>query len=350
MCLQLHVSSFSRAAIFLGLVALWPTGAAGQRKGAVSNPPASGGVQPPVVGFVTQDALRLRPVVGAVGAAVLGDSYTLPESIKRLSVSPAGSFAIAESTEDRPVSVLPIGTEGVGVPVAVSGAFSHADCVEFSVSGSTVALYSASAQRIQIVTNLPGSASVQQEFDVSSLSMPFTAMAVSDDGTTVLAGVSSGQSGAVYRLSAGSAIENVLSAASPSALRFLPQTDSALLADSALNQILLLRELSGTVAVKVLAGPEEGANGPNQIEVLADNRTIVVGNAGANSLLLIDVLRGTTTVLPTFAPVSAMRTVKMRSGVALATEGPPAYWLFGGEPAHPVLTLIADPAAVANQQ
>lgn len=84
--------------------------------------------------------------------------------------------------------------------------------------------------------------------------------------------------------------------------------------------------------------------------MLADNRTAVVGNSGASSLLLIDLQRGSTATLPIFAPVVSMRTVQMRSAVALSTSGPPAYWLLGGESGNPVLTMVADPALVANKQ
>ncbi len=175
-------------------------------------------------------------------------------------------------------------------------------------------------------------------------------MAVNDDGSMLLVGISDGQSGAVYRLTSDNALTNILSTASPSALRFVPQSDSALVADGQLNQILLLSTLSGSVGVKALAGADDGASGPNQIEVLADNRTAVIGNSGASSLLLIDLQLGTSRSFPIFAPAVSMRTVRMRSGVALSTSGPPAYWLLGGEFGNPVLTMIADSALAANKQ
>ncbi len=152
------------ALIITGLFALLAPGTAADNKGTVAGlPAASTGLQAPVLGFIAQDATRLRPVVGVVGAAVLGDSFALQDSVTGLSISPSGSFAVAERSDGQPLSVLPIGPDAVGVLQPVAGAFLHGDRVDFSVSGSTAALYSASRQRIQIIGNLPDTAAIRQE-------------------------------------------------------------------------------------------------------------------------------------------------------------------------------------------
>jgi hypothetical protein len=334
------------------LIALSTAFAADKKASAGATSGASSeGLRVPVLGFVAKpDGAELRPVMGALGAAVLGDSVTLQDSVIRMNVSPAGSFALATRSDSQPLSVVPIDEAGTGAMQPITGAFPQYDAIEFSASGFTAALYSAANQRIQIVTGLPDSPALSQDLDVSSLGAPVFSIAVADDASIVLVGTSDGQSGAVYRITPDNVTVNILTAAVPSALRLIPQTDSALIADSQVNQVLLVSTLSGTPSVKALAGPDDGASGPDRIELLAGNRLAVVANLSASSVLFIDLQLAKSTSVPINAPAISLKPIKLRTGLAIVTAAPAAYWLVSNGPDGPVISLIADLAAIAGNQ
>lgn len=310
----------------------------------------SDGLRVPVLGFVTKaDTGELRPIIGAVGAAVLGDSLVVPDAVTRMAISPAGNFALAIRSDSQPISVFAIDNAGAGAMQSITGALTSWDAIEFSASGSAAVLYSASSQRIQTVTGLPDSPQLAQDLDASTLAAPVISLAIADDGATVLAGVSDGQSGAVYRITTDGAV-NMLTTTAPSALRLIPQTDSALIADSQLNQVLLVSGLSGTPTVKQLAGADDGASGPSQIELLAGNRTAVVANSKANSLLFLDLQSSKIVSVPILGPAVSLRPVRSRTGLAAVTASPSAFWLVSGNLDAPLVSLIADLAALAGNQ
>jgi hypothetical protein len=224
--------------------------------------------------------------------------------------------------------------------LTISGAFPRSDRIEFSISGSAAALYSASLQSVQVITGLPDSPQVSQGFGVSSLPAPLTALAVSDDGTALLAGVSDGQTGGIYLISASNGIRSVASAGLPAAIRFLSQSDSALVADSQTNQVLLLSTISGAIKSSVLAGSADGASGPNRIEMIGGNQAAVVANTGSKPLIWVDMPSGKVSLVSMSYPVRALYAVH-GNPLVLVSSGPSAFWLLSQTAGGPSMTYIS---------
>jgi len=187
---------------------------------------------------------------------------------------------------------------------------------------------------------LPDSPQVSQEFDVSSLPASLTALAVSDDGTTLLAGVSDGQTGGIYLVSASNGIRRLASAGLPAAIRFLSKSDSAVVADSQANQVLLLSAIGGAVTSSVLAGSADGANGPNRIEMIGGNQAAVVSNASSNQLLWVDMATGKVRLISMSYLVSALHAVNGNPLVLVFSE-PSAYWLLTQTAGGPSMTYVS---------
>jgi hypothetical protein len=309
----------------------------------------------PIVGFIVQSGTpQLRPVIGAIGAAVLGEPIPLSGEITRLVLSPMQTFALAERTVDQPLALLPVGADGVGAQLTIAGAFSRSDRIEFSPAGSVAALYSAALQRIQILSNLPESPQVAQEFDLSSLSAPVTSLAI-DDTSNLLVGTSDGDIGGVYRIFPDSATTPLFTLGVPSAITFVAGTGTALVADSQTNQVLLVSGISGSPSTTVLAGPDNGVHGPNQIEVLAENRYALVANGNpangsSNSLLSIDLQAGGVTAFPISASASGIVPLINRAGLAVSSSAPEVFWLFGNTAGNPALSFVADVSQTAVGQ
>jgi hypothetical protein len=233
---------------------------------------------------------------------------------------------------------------------SIPGAFVEIDRIEFSPAGTTALLYSESRQRVQVITHLPESSQVTHELDLSSLSLPVVSLAVADSGALILAGVSDGERGEIYRITSDNAITSIHGGWLPSALRFLPDGDTALACDRELNQVLLVSGIGETPVVTQLAGSEEGANAPGHIELLRGGKTVVVANTKANSLLLIDLEKSTTSLVPIPASATDLKAMRQRGGIAITTSDPPAFWYLGDNTDTPVLSFIADMTAIASKR
>jgi hypothetical protein len=283
--------------------------------------------------------------MGLPGAAALGSALSLPGDLTSVEISPTQTYLIAERGANDPPALLSLGSAGAGPELTISGAFSRSDRVEFSLSGSAAALYSVSMQRIQVITGLPGAPQVSQQFDVSSFPAPLVSLAVSDDGTALLAGVFDLNTRGIYFISAGNGIRRVASAKFPAAVRFVSQADSAVVADSEANQVLLLSDLTGAVTSSVLAGAADGARTPNQIEVIAGGKAALVSNEGSDGLIWIDLTNSKLTPVSFRFRVEGLQAVAGAPLVFISSE-PASLWLVNQTTGGPSVTYV--PASVGS--
>ncbi len=323
--------------------------------GSSSN--SSRDLQVPILGFVAQRAQlshhpiarsaasqargpqQVRQVVGIPSSAALGDLVALPKDLTSVEISPNQSCLIAERGANEAPALLSLGPAGAGPELIISGAFPRSERIEFSISGATAALYSASLQSVQVVTGLQGAPRVSQQFDVSALPARLTALAVSDDGTALLAGVSDGDTGGIYLITAGNGIRNIVSAKLPAAIQFLSQSDSALIADSRADQVLLLSDVTGPVTSTVLAASADGAKGPNQIQMIGGTQAALVANTNSKVLFLIDMPTRKLSLVSFSYRVVALQAVSRTPGVLISTA-PSALWLVSQSSSGPLVTFV----------
>jgi hypothetical protein len=287
----------------------------------------------PVIGFVSQPGPQLRPLLGTAGAVVLGDPIALPDGLTNLVIAPTHTFAIAERGTDQEPVIIPIGLNGAGAPNALSGAFPRSGHLEFSPSGRIAVLYSAKQGRAQLFTELPESPRLSQEFDLSSLPAPVTAIAVSDGGS-LLIGVSDGQNGAVYRATQNRLI-NLLPVNVPSAIRFLSNSDSAVVADSLSSRILLVSSISDGASARLLAGAANGVDAPVLVQIAGDRFVIA---ANTNSMLSIDLVTSFVTSVPLSSPATKLHPIADGSMAVIESDAN-SYWLFRSS-AKPQISFI----------
>jgi hypothetical protein len=322
---------------------------------AASN--ASSNLQVPILGFVAQQPQlshhpiarsaasqargpqQVRQVVGIPGSAALGDLLALPADLTSVEISPSQTCLIAERGVNQAPAMLSLGPSGAGAELIIAGAFPRSDRIEFSISGATAALYSGSLQSVQVITGLPGSPQVSQQFDVSALPAPLTALAVSDDGTSLLAGVSDGDTGGIYLITAGNGVRRVVSAKLPAAIQFLSQSDSALIADSRADQVLLLSGVTGTVSSTLLATSADGAKGPSQIQMIGGTQAALVANTASDALFWIDLPTRKLTPVSFSYQVLALQAVS-GSPVVLISTARSALWLVNQTPGGPLVTFV----------
>ncbi len=317
---------------------------------SAANSPA--GLRVPVKGLLVDLRTgQVRPVVGAAGAAVLGETLTAPAETGRIWISPSGAYAIAERNDDQPISVFAgLGTASPSLRV-LDGGMLQADSIEFSRSGSTAAIYSKELRRVQVIRGLPDLPSVRN-LDLGSLSGDVTALTPSEDGSTLLVAVSGPASGGgVFRIGADNGIAPVLADVNAASLQFV-SASSALVADAGGNRILSISFDAGREPQsKVLAGADAGVDHPVGVAVLSDGRTVVALNSNSKTALCIDIQSGETKPVSLPAPATALRAVQVPNGIAILTDQPAGYWLLSvAGSGEPVLSLISDIAVTASKQ
>lgn len=264
----------------------------------------------PVLGYFGSGS-SVRPIVGAPGAVVLGGAIALPDGISEVTPVPMSNFAIAESAGASESAVIPLNVDSAGEVRAIESSFAHSDRIAFSSSGTVAALYSSSAQQAQILVGLPENPRVDRSVDLSAPGLPLTALAVSDDAQTILAGFSDGSSGAVWAFANGADPRQIAAAGNPSALRFFAASNDSVLADAAWQQIILLRDGS---APQVLAGPGQGIAAPADLEISGDGQTVRVADS-SGKLFSIDLGSGAVDGVDSSVQASAL--VRLAPGVLL---------------------------------
>jgi hypothetical protein len=256
---------------------------------AYGQKPAS--VAQPVLSYVVDSGHQVRPLIGIVGAASVGNPADLGFDVTQAAVPPDHDYFIALS----PGSNWPILLQAGGGTIMPSWfAFATTldpatviDRVALSPTGSAAALLSSAQGRIYLFTNLSKSPVSNGQIDVSSLGA-VTAFGVSDDGKNVAIGVSDGQNGSVYVAGSWSQPIPAATMSHPAAIAFLRNSGDAIVADDLQN---IIYSLSNNQAL-LIASASDGVASPVAIATSNDNQHIFVANAKTGSVVTIS-LTGT---------------------------------------------------------
>jgi FOG: WD40 repeat len=170
----------------------------------------------------------------------------------------------------------------------LEGSIAPADLIAFSSSGDFAAAYSSAAGKLQVWRSLNQDPVLDREIDASGV----RALAISSDGASIVAATAGGLlllgPSDSRSLSAGESYRDVA---------FLPGTHDLVAVDDTLDQALLLRRVDGDVRISTLASSAEGLAGPFKIAISADAQKVIVANARAQSLLILDLALGSATSL-----------------------------------------------------
>lgn len=279
----------------------------------------------PLLGYVRVAGGELRPVTGFVGANVVEDRL---ETSGAVFAAPGNRYALVETASGIGVARLDAG--GLGPARLIEGTAAGLERAIFSPGGGSAIIPALAAGRLQVITGLPEQARVIRQLDIPAMSGAFLGAAVSEDGEVLLAAFAAGEAARLEETRVGAdQWRTVLERQSIAAVRFVGASHTALAADAAANEIVLLDK--GGAAV--LAGPEQGVNGPVDLETAAGGRRILVANSGGN-VLEIDRDNGKTRVITCgFAPHSFQR--MMGSAVAVLGRDGTSVAVIDGEAETP---------------
>jgi len=239
-------------------------------------------IQGPELGFVfDSEKGEVRPIQGIPGAAMLGKPVVLGMTLQQAAISPLQDYVLAVGGEHNQAIVFAMNHTPV-TSVMVAGADRGADQIVISSTGKAAALYYKTANRIEVLTGLPTAPKVSSEVYLSG-SPTLTAMAIGDDGHTVLVGA-----GGNVLQAAASGDVTVLSDLGHVAAITIPAAGTAFVADSGTNQIYRVRGIGAGMEADVIAGPKDGIQTPVAVAVSRDGSRAFVANAKSGKVSIVE--------------------------------------------------------------
>jgi len=300
-------------------------------------------IQGPELGFVFDSAKgQLRPILGIPGAAVLGRPLALGVDVRIAAVSPLQDYVLAISREHNEAMVFAMNRPSLN-PVLVQGADKGASQVAISAEGKSAVLYYKMTGRIEIVTGLPGAPKVSTERSATP-GQTFTALAVGDDGKTVLAAIPD----RLFEIAAGGEVP-VLSGLSHAAAISMPAAGTAYVADSGSNEIHRVRGIGGNLEADVIAGSKSGISKPVGLAISQDGTRAYVANGKSRTVSIIDLKDDATvrTIACACTPSGLDRLAGIDTFRLTGVSKQPM-WLLEGRAGEPRTLFV--PADVASDQ
>jgi hypothetical protein len=240
----------------------------------------------PVAGYVAESSGPvLRAILGVPGSFRFSDPLPLPDGVTRVHMAPGQDFALVERAGSG-LAVLSLSGGTVDRLTAIDGALAAADWVAFSPQAGSAILFSASANRLQVLAGLPEAPRVAMELDTTTLPGPPRTGAVSDDAQTLL--VASGRG--VYLVSPeGGAAQLLLPAIEVVSLALFRNGVDAAVWDGGTGTIHLLQNVKSAPVEHVLSS---GMRGPGKLYPSWDGGSLFVVTPGAKGVLSIDLASG----------------------------------------------------------
>ena len=261
-----------------------------------------------VIGYAWYPNQReVKAILGIPGAAYV-DPVDLGGAFGALAVSSPKKYALGVTQRSGDVLVVELpapNRPAVRVEVGFVGA--GVDQIVLSPSGLAAALYYRSSGSIEIIKGLPHNPQSAGERLRLELPPVLTALALSDDGESVLAAVSRGNGNHVYAIERGVPPRFLASTGRVSSLSFVPNGKSALLTDYAADRVVWIQDVAGPSTVTRLVGRENGLLRPSAAAVSRAGDRFFVASSGNNQILVLNRSAEVLDVIPSIRAPTMLR-------------------------------------------
>ena len=235
-------------------------------------------LQAPVLGHVLDpEAGSLHRVNGIPGASSIGEALPLDFVVARATVAPSQDFAIVHDADGR---ILVVNLR-VSPPTAVelTDALPGAEGAVISPASLRAALYASATGKVQLLSDLTGTPAAGETMDLPQGIGEWTAFAISDRGV-VLAAAAQADAGALYALNPGSGAARIGAFQRISALAFFAGRDDAVVADTAANEVVMIRDVIARRQSSVIASANDDIANPFGVGVTADGKYVAAAVPG----------------------------------------------------------------------
>jgi hypothetical protein len=241
----------------------------------------------PSLGWVFDNQARaVRPIVGTLGAALLGRPLDAGFPIASASISTQRGFALAVSAEDHRVRLVELRGAAPIVKI-LEGIESSPDRMILSPLGTAAMLYYVEAARVQIITGLPDMPLVSRDISTGALGGVATELAISDDGNRSLLVL--GDGGPLWMLDREAGSYLVPTPGSNSVIAFRPGGHDAL-AVTRVGELYLIG--SGASVSNYGAVMGEGVGNPVGVQISRDGTHAYIAYSNG-SIAEVDSTTGT---------------------------------------------------------
>jgi hypothetical protein len=290
----------------------------------------------PVLGFVAANSGKeVRPVWGHRSAAGLGPALSLPADAENVVLAPSGTAALVATPSGWHILSLESYASRVLNDENAAGGMAA-----FNRSGSHAAIVLPGTQTVRVYQGLPDAPSTVFSADISGLQMPVVAAALSGDGGIALLGTSDGRNGSLYVVRDGSLPVEIAQTGQVSAIRFLRDGHTAIVADRLWSNLLIV-DTTNQAAPRVFADSTRNVDGPADITVDEARNRIFVANSAGRTVLALS-LNGEQ-LMHVSCPFEPTRIAALNSSGLVAVTSPQtdSVWVLRPDAPHGQLTFLS---------
>jgi hypothetical protein len=241
------------------------------------------------MGYVLDTAKQvIRSVNGIPGSSTLGPSLDFPFPVAAAAFSPRGDFAIVVSGSDDRSAYLVRHLNNEPEPILIEGGIKSIDRVFLNADASAGVLLATEGRQLQLVRSLPDSPAAGLPLDLSSIPEEISAIAINRAGTNILI-TTSADHGALYLAEATGAdspltVRLIASFGKPAAIVLSNNEKDVVVADSAVNQIIGIRNFSDAPETFLLASERDGISAPTGLVLSEDSQKLYIADSGRRTL------------------------------------------------------------------
>ncbi len=241
----------------------------------------------PVLGYVFDRASQeFREITGIPGAALAGRSIQPELSLNSAWISPHRALALSQAPGGELILVNL--AERIAACRILGSPDSRITKAYWSPAGTSAALLKENTSTLLLFQISPASESSLREVVTSELQGEITALAISDDGQLILAGVTGAESSTLQVISPAGNHRSIASMSSVSALAFHPSGKSIYVADRRGNAIWCVKGVPENPQISRIASNHLELAGPVALALNGAGDRLAILNADAPHLCVIE--------------------------------------------------------------
>lgn len=298
-------------------------------------------VSGPVMGFVLEKSVGIRPLRGMPGAATLGPSLARDAGYSAVAFAQQREYALGITRDGGQVVLLQNlaqqpRTGLLGLPPG-------AERVATSPAGDAAAFYYPGSRTVQVVTGLPGSPAASWNLEAPELPGGAGALAVSDGGGAVL--LAGGAQ--VYLLAPDLGARYLLGVGGLPSVAFLSGSLDAVVADGELSRVMLVRDPKGDAQVSLIGDAAQGVSRPVAVAAAPDNRRVFAANAAPGGAVSLSLAGEDFASLSCACEPTGLERLSGSLAFRLTEAGGGPVWILDGASSPPRIVFVPNEAAPA---
>jgi hypothetical protein len=295
----------------------------------------------PIMGYVLEKSVGVRPLRGMPGAATLGSSVAGDPGYSAVAFAQQREYALGITRNGgQAVLLRNLGQQPRTVLLDLPPG---ADRIATSPAGDAAAFYYPGSSTVRVVTGLPGSPAISWNVAAPELTGGAAALAVSDGGGAVLFAAGA----QVYLLAPELGVRYLIGIGGSPGLAFLAGSLDAVVADGVLSRVMLVRDPKGDAQVSLIGDAAQGVSQPVAVAAAPDNRRVFAANAEPGGVVSLSLAGEDSALLPCACVPTGLERLSGNLAFRLTEAGGGPVWILDGASSPPRIVFVPDQAAPA---